>query len=197
MQTGIIEVRCTLSVAEKTNQLLLRVINRNMADWEIKKTLGQCCGTEREFEIGEEYFAALVEGEEGLERRDFSMDYWNANQPQVYCFWKTKLPNPEEKKKLFIDDEMLMVFFDRLADETDTEKINFRFVLTLILMRKRKLKYDGCTIDDGTEVWTLKVTGQDRIAKVINPHLTEDQIEGLTAQMGQILQADVDDDLSD
>jgi hypothetical protein len=164
-----------------------------MADWEIKKTLGQCTGTGREFEIGEEYFASLVEGEEGLERVDFSAEYWNEHQPSVYCFWKTKLPGPEEKKKIFVSDEMLMVFFDRLADETDPEKINFRFVLTLILMRKRKLKYDSCTIDDGKEVWTLKVTGQDRYEKVVNPHLTEDQIEGLTGQMGQILQMDFEE----
>ena len=88
---------------------------------------------------------------------------------------------------------MLMSFFERLAEETDQEKVNFRFVLTLILMRKRKLKYDGCKIDDGNEVWTLKVTGQDRYETVINPHLSEDQIEGLTSQMGQILQMDFEE----
>jgi hypothetical protein len=164
-----------------------------MAEWEIKKTLGQCTGTGREFEIGEDYFAALVEGEEGLERQDFSFDYWNEAKPQVYCFWKTRMPNPDVKKKLLVDDEMLMSFFDRLAEETDQEKINFRFVLTLILMRKRKLKYDSCEMADGEEVWTVKVTGQDRSEKVINPHLTEDQIEGLTSQMGQILQMDFED----
>lgn len=165
-----------------------------MADWQINKTLGQCTGCGREFEIGEEYFAALVEGEEGLQRQDFSAEYWNDAKPPVYCFWKTKMPNPEQKKKVFIDDEMLMTFFDRLAGETEQEKINFRFVLTLILMRKRKLKYDGCKIENGKEVWTLKVTGQDRFEKVINPHLTEDQIEGLTSQMGQILQMDFDEE---
>ena len=165
-----------------------------MADWEIKKTLGQCSGTEKEFEIGEEFVAALVQTDEGLQRLDFSTGYWNDKQPEVFCFWRTKMADPEEKKKLFIDDAMLMAFFDRLAEETDSEKINFRFVLTLILMRKRKLKYDGCKIDeDGAEVWSLKVTGQDRFAKVTNPHLTEDQIEGLTAQMGQILQADFEE----
>ncbi len=164
-----------------------------MADWEIKKTLGQCFGTGREFDIDEEYFAALVEGEAGLERRDFCENYWESEKPPVYCFWKTKMPNPEHKKKVFVNDEMLMAFFDRLENETDADKVNFRFVLTLILMRKRKLKYDACRIEDGQEVWTLKVTAQDRTADVVNPHLTEDQIEGLSNQMGQILQADFDD----
>lgn len=161
-----------------------------MADWEIKKTLGQCSGTGREFAIDEEYFAALVETPEGFQRQDFSAEYWNEQKPPVYCFWKTKMPNPETKKKLFINDEMLMAFFERLAQETDVEKVNFRFVLTLILMRKRRLKYDGCRMEDGKEIWTLKVTGQDRMVEAVNPHLSEDQIEGLSAQMGQILQAD-------
>jgi len=162
-----------------------------MADWEIKKTLGQCFGTETPFEIGQEYYAALVEAEEGLERRDYSIDYWNAKHPQVFCFWKSRMANPEQKKKLFVDDEMLMAFFDRLAEETEPEKVNFRFVLTLILMRKRRLKYESRTLDEtGNEVWTLRVTGQDRFEKVVNPNLAEDQIEQLSGQMGQILQVD-------
>lgn len=164
-----------------------------MADWEIKKTLGQCFGTGQEFAVGQEYFSALVQTEQGLERRDYSIEYWNDAKPAVYCFWKSKMANPELKKKLFVDDDMLMAFFERLATETDPEKVNFRFVLNLVLMRKRKLKYDGCQMEDGREVWTVRVTGQDRFEKVINPHLTEDQIEGLTGQMGQILQMDFEE----
>jgi len=161
-----------------------------MADWEIRKTLGQCCGKQRPFEVGEEYFAALVETETGLERRDYSAEYWQGERPRVYCFWRTRMPDADQKKKLFVDDEMLMTFFERLAEETDPEKVSFRFVLMLILMRKRKLKYDAMKIDDGVETWTLRVTGGDRGVDVVNPHLTEDQIEQLSSQMGQILQMD-------
>ncbi len=162
-----------------------------MADWEIKKTLGQCCETGRELAIGEEYYAALVKIETGqLERRDYSTDCWKRDKPEVYCFWKTKMPDSQQKKKLFIDDEMLMAFFERLTEETEQEKINFRFVLTLVLMRKRKLKYESSDIKDGAETWTLRITGSDERVQVINPHLTEDEIEQLSSQMGQILQVD-------
>lgn len=159
-----------------------------MADWEIKKTLGRCFGTNRQFAVGEEYYAALVQTDAGLERRDFSAEYWEAQKPQVYCFWKSRLANPQQKRKVFIDDTMLMAFFDRLATETEPEKINFRFVLMLVLMRKRKLKYDSSRTEDGREIWTLRVIGQDRSEEVINPHLTEEQIGQLSEQMGQILQ---------
>jgi hypothetical protein len=162
-----------------------------MAEWEIKKTLGECYGSGGVFEVGQEYFAALSEGQEGLERRDYGVEYWDQNKPETYCFWKTRMADSAQKKKLFIDDEMLMAFFERLTEETAEEKVNFRFVLTLILMRKRKLKYDSSRIKDDKEVWSLRVTGQDRHVEVINPNLTEEQIEQLSEQMGEIMQVDL------
>jgi hypothetical protein len=160
-----------------------------MDDWQIKKPLGQCAGDGAVIEPGQEYFAALVNVPEGLERRDYSQQYWNQARPDVYCYWKSRMPSSEQKKKLFIDDDMLMAFFERLASETDQEKINFRFVITLILMRKRMLKYDSSQIKDGVEVWKLKITGTGgEMAEVVNPHLSEGQIEQLSGQLGQILQ---------
>ena len=86
---------------------------------------------------------------------------------------------------------MLMVFFERLAQETEQEKINFRFVLTLVLMRKRKLKYESSKTQDGKEVWRLRIAGSKDVVEVVNPHLGEDQIEQLSGQVGQILHMDL------
>lgn len=162
-----------------------------MGEWEINKTEGLCYATNKEFAHGEEYFAALVETDEGLHRRDFCAEYWENEKPQVFCYWKTRLPFPDQKKQMFVDDEMLMVFFERLAQETDQEKINFRFVLTLVLMRKRKLKYESSKTQDGKEVWRLRIAGSKDVVEVVNPHLGEDQIEQLSGQVGQILHMDL------
>lgn len=164
-----------------------------MAEWEIKKPLGHCCGTGEEIAESQEYYAALVDTPEGLERQDFSLEYWNEHQPKVYCFWKTRRTPEAEKKKLFVDDDMLLAFFERLADENDPEKVNFRFVLTLILMRKRILRYESSKIENGTEIWSLKMRGRDELQKVINPQLEEEQIEELSGQVGQILQVDLEE----
>jgi len=162
-----------------------------MADWEINKPLGQCSGSGRKIEPGEEYYGALVEVEQGLQRRDFCCEFWEREKPQVYCFWKTKLAPPNEKKELFISDDMLVAFFERLANETEPEKVSFRFVLALVLMRKRRLKYDSTKMEEGREIWRLRMTGDKEPVEVVNPHLDEDQIEQLTSQLGQILQADL------
>ena len=162
-----------------------------MDEWEIDKPLGQCSGTGKKIEPGQEYFAALVETPEGLQRRDFCADYWQQQKPEVFCYWKTKLPEPGRKKQLFVDDQMLMAFFDRLAAESDQEKINFRFVLTLILMRKRLLKYDSSRTEDDKEIWRLRIVGDKEFVEVVNPHLDEGQIEQLSSQLSEILQVDL------
>ena len=162
-----------------------------MDEWEITKPLGQCCGTGRQIAAGEEYFAALVETEQGLVRKDFCADYWQNNAPKVYCYWRTKLPDQRQKKQLFVDDDMLMAFFERLEQESEQEKMNFRFVIMLVLMRKRRLKYDSTLYRDGAEVWRLRVVGGDQFVEVINPHLDEQQIQQLSAQIGEILQVEL------
>ena len=162
-----------------------------MEQWEINKPLGQCCGTGKRIEAGEEYFAALVETGEGLARRDFCADYWQQEKPRVYCYWKTKLPSPNQKKQMFVDDEMLMAFFERLEKETEQEKVNFRFVLALVLMRKRRLKYDSSRTEGGTEIWQLRVVGDKQLVEVVNPNLDQEQVGQLSSQIGQILQVDL------
>lgn len=162
-----------------------------MAEWNIHKPLGSCSGNGQEIEPGEDYIGALVDTEEGLERRDFCRAFWEQEQPEVFCYWRSRLPQAEQKKQLFVDDEMLVAFFNRLADEVDPERIQFRFVLALILMRKRRLKYDGTKMQDGQEIWQLKVTGEKRVVEVLNPHLGEEQIEQLSGQIGDVLNADL------
>jgi len=163
-----------------------------MEEWKIERPLGQCSGTGRKIEPGEEYFAALVETEQGLQRCDFCTEYWQREKPKVYCYWKSKLPLPDQKRQIFVDDEMLMAFFERLADESEPEKVNFRFVLALVLMRKRRLKYDSSRIESGTEIWRLRVTGSNNeFVEVVNPQLNETEIEQLSSQIGQILQVEL------
>ncbi|MGB8226592.1 MAG: hypothetical protein WCE45_07000, partial [Sedimentisphaerales bacterium] len=97
-----------------------------MAEWDIHKPLGICAGSGRAIEPDEEFIAALVETAGGFdkltaggfERKDYSAEYWMANRPAVYCYWKSVMPKDDKKKKIFVDDDMLLSFFERLAAET-------------------------------------------------------------------------------
>jgi hypothetical protein len=162
-----------------------------MEQWEVKRTTGQCVGTGRVLQPGEGYYAALIDRTTHFDRVDYCIEYWEQSKPEVYSFWKTRVPVPSQKKKLFVDDDVLRNFFERLQDETDTLKVNFRFVLALILMRKRLLKYEDSRRENNQEVWKMRFTRDDRTHEVVNPNLDEQQIAQVSQELTAILQGEL------
>ncbi len=82
-------------------------------------------------------------------------------------------------------------FFVRLAGETEPCRVHFRFVLALILMRKRRLRYEGSTVTDDGEVWTVVLTRDRSTHQVVNPRLRDDQVENVSRQLSAILHSDM------
>jgi hypothetical protein len=120
----------------------------------------------------------------------------------MFSFWKTTVPAQEQKKKLLVDDAVLMDVFSRMEGKTEPQEIRFRFVLALILMRKRLLKYEttepgpAATPDNPKppETWRMlpKATeGWGAAVSVINPHLTADQIAEVSQQLSAILAEEI------
>lgn len=163
-----------------------------MEEWKVQRTSSKCFGTERELAAGEEYYAALVETESGFDRIDYSSEYWQEHKPEVFCYWKSRVPVKEEKTRLLVDNDILQNVFVRLEGETDARKINFRFVLCLILMRKKILRYETSELVDGQEVWKMKQVKNPNLVDVINPHLDDEKIKEVSQELGPILNGDFD-----
>jgi hypothetical protein len=66
-------------------------------------------------------------------------------------------------------------------------KINFRFVLGLILMRKRLIAYEDAKKDDGKDVWVVRMKGKEERLNLIDPKLDEQQVTEVSQQLGEIL----------
>ncbi len=162
-------------------------------DWDsVVKRIGRCSKCEKEFTEHQEYYASLREGEQDFERNDYCLDCWSDElRKESFSFWKAKIPGKEEKKKLLVDNEVLIDFFRRLVESDDESKRGFTFVLALILMRKRILKYIETKRDDsGQEIWIMKLAKEDKEYNVINPHLDDEQIEQIREGLGSILAGD-------
>ncbi len=165
-----------------------------MQQWETAKPTGTCSVSGRQLEEGEEYYAVFFEEGDSFRRVDYSLESWDGQPANAFCFFKTRVPIQEEKKKkLFVDDGMLINFFERLASETEPVRLQFRFVLALILMRKRILRYEETVRDDGAELWQMRLVKEKSLHRVLNPHLTDEQIAGVSIQLGAILNGDFDD----
>ncbi len=161
-----------------------------MAAWEVARTQGTCARTGRVLQEGEEFYAVLYDTPEGFVRHDYAVDAWTEPPENAFSFWKSRIPHKEQKKRTLVNNEVLVDFFERLADEDDLPKVQFRFVLALMLMRKRVLRYDETKWDDGVETWTMTLTTDNTTHTVVNPQLGDDEIESASQQLTAILHGD-------
>lgn len=158
------------------------------AGYQLGRPAGLCAVTGRQIQPGEKFHAALKETPAGFERIEVCCEAWSDfPKENLLASWQTTMPTGEVKKKVFLDDEVLLDLFERLTDASEPAKVNFRFVLGLILMRKRLLVYEETRLDAGQEYWSVRRRGQEKRIDMLNPKLDEQQITEVSQQLSQIL----------
>jgi len=156
--------------------------------YQVAKPQGVCHITNQPIEPGQKFMAALRETPAGFERLDISLGAWpQFDRKDVIGFWQTVMPKHEQKKKVFVDDQVLCEIFERLAETTEPAKLNFRFVLGLILMRKRMIVYEDTRMDGEKEIWQVRFKGRDDRLDLVNPKLDEQQVMEVSQQLSEIL----------
>ena len=158
-------------------------------DWNIARSQRTCSTCGRALEENEAYCAALYEEGGEFVRRDYCEACWEQAREAGGHFsrWRTTVPPKEQKRRLFAADEVLVDFFTRLENETDEQRRHFYYLLALILMRKRILKFEDIERDDEHEYLVLRDPPEDRVFRVRDPKLTEEQFGGVKDQLSQIL----------
>lgn len=198
--------------------------------YHVPRTSGVCHATGRALEPEETIYACLIEltDEEhdrlrrehpndpvlalGLRRVDVSQEAWQQGfRPEgLFSFWKTTVPQPNEKKKLFLDDTTLTQLLIRLDDAETPDRLAFRFVLALILLRKKLLRYDreeersleiaGETAERSCWLLTPKLDpAKGPMGKwddahqlvILNPHLSEEDVLAVTDQLHEVLASEM------
>ena len=158
-----------------------------MLDYQIQPNTRRCSATGRELKPGERYFSVLLDENGKFVRRDYSAEAWQGPPPGAFSFWVGRIPSGETKKRPPIDDELLLDCFTRLEGETESGRVNFRFVLALLLMRRKRLKLEESVVEDGDEVLVMRCTRSGAEHRVVNPQLTEEQIAEVQEEVFQAL----------
>lgn len=146
---------------------------------------------------GDVVIAALIEGpaEGPLERVDYSLKAWEqgARPERLFCFWRRCVHDSSAKPKPFVDDEELVALFDQLAEAEQDRQLAFRFILALILIRKRLLRHVGTDRSGERPMMLVKRKGADAEAppvEVVDPGMTAAAIEAATEQLGLVLRGE-------
>lgn len=155
-------------------------------EWNMPRQSPSCCACQREFEIDETFGAFLYTAAGGFERRDYCAACTPADDAAL-AHWKTRRPAPAARRAPVFDRETVFAFFTRLDDADTPDKLQFRFVLALLLWRKKVLRFTETLSDAEGEVWRFETPTGGQRYDVRRPDLDEGQIERLSAQLEQLL----------
>jgi hypothetical protein len=164
--------------------------------WSIKARAHQCALTEVKFEDQQEFYTAIFPDPEssGYLRMDFSVDAWN-NRPEElkkpFSFWKnTYEVSVMEEKEEVVTKESAEELLSRLIEEDQEHTENARYILAVMLERKKLLKEtDKQPTPNGIlRIYEHRKSGEIYI--VLDPNIPLDQVERVQKEVSELLDGD-------
>ncbi|MCC6355834.1 MAG: hypothetical protein IT577_18250 [Verrucomicrobiae bacterium] len=158
-------------------------------DWNIQPPTGKCAVTGRPFRDEEVYYAILVETPEGLARQDFSAEAWAERppQPRPVSFWRSefKVVPPEPERTIAQDDAESLL--RRMIEEGDAATENARYILAVMLERKKKFYHRDTVQHEGRPclVYEHKDTGETFL--IIDPRLRLSELHLVQTEVADLL----------
>jgi len=162
-----------------------------MADYDIQGPTRVCAATGRELKPGDRFHGVLLEEGGTLVRRDYAADAWSGPPETHIAYWVGRVPTDDKPRKPVVNDELLLDCFDRLKglpEASDSNGSNFRYVAALLLMRKKKFRFEDAIADDlGRDVLLVRDSRNGTVHQVIDPKLTDEQVAGVQAELFRVL----------
>jgi hypothetical protein len=122
-----------------------------MSHWKLGRRHPACLRCERTFAEGEAHYSMLQIAADRLERLDLCPACWPAEtagsgaEGSSRAWWRARRPL-NQKRGLAVDLEGIEALFHALADRRETRLLELRYVLSLLLLRKRRLRLVRATV---------------------------------------------------
>ena len=158
-----------------------------MTDYQIQPHTRRCMTTGRELRPGECYYTALLEEGDRFVRQDFAKEAWQGPPPGAFSFWTGRVPQSNEIAKPRFDDDVLEECFQRLEGQTEPSRVNFRYVVALLLIRRKRLRFEQTIEEDGVEKLEINNVRTGAKHLVTNPQLTDEQMADVQNEVFQVL----------
>ena len=156
-----------------------------LLDFEIAHVGRQCSVTGRTFAPGETYFSTLRLERGSPERSDFAAETWQGPPEGMLAWWKSKTPGVDAGKPKLAPHDVLLNLFSELSDRPDEHE--FRYVLGLLLIRRKLLKLEETRRDDGVEVLVLDCPRRNQQFELPAPALDAEHINEIQKRLIDLL----------
>ena len=160
-------------------------------DWTIQSRSHVCSTTGAGFTEGEHFYTLLFDETAGYRREDWCEAAFKsrpADAPAPFSFWRNKYVPPAPPPAEPIGKQTAEDLLRRYMDERTPQHTNARYLLAVMLERKRLLKeVEVKRTDDGkvTRIYEHPKTGEVFI--VPDPQLRLDQLAALQVELSALL----------
>jgi hypothetical protein len=155
-------------------------------EWEIKSRARCCARTGKPFEEGEYFYTLLFRDGGGFRREDISEKAWAERNENIepFSFWRSRYeaPTPTPAEPLPKDDAESLL--RRLIAEGDPASENARYILALMLERKRVLRP---VESSETSLLVYEHAGTGESIVLANPDLSLERLSAIQNEVYEML----------
>jgi hypothetical protein len=158
-------------------------------EWEIKSRAEKCTVTDREFQDGEFFYTLLFHKKDGFRREDLCEKAWRERNDNIqpFSFWRSKFepplpPEPEPLEKQTAED-----LLRRYMQEPDAQHASARFLLAVMLERKRLLKQVDAQKTDAGRTLIYEHTKTGEVFVIPDPELRLEQLAAVQSELAALL----------
>ena len=161
-----------------------------MSDWKIRRLRGECAKCERPFETDGERILTQVRLEgDALIREDYHPECWE--EPVDAIFWWATRFAVKAKSTLALDFELIEKLFFQLEDRSEEKIRELRYLLCLMLMRKRRLKLVKVQRGKEGEAMLVRQPRRKQEWRVFVYDFEPERIEVLRGELSSLLDGDL------
>lgn len=157
-----------------------------MNDWKIERRHASCVGCERAFDEGERHFSALAVRGDALLREDRCVGCWKSSSASDCLFWWRTRHFADKRRGVQLNLEALEQLFLHLEGKPEQKLRELRYVLCLILLRKRRLKVRQIVRDAHGESFVVYRPKHAESLSVYVFDFTAQRIDELRAELQHI-----------
>jgi hypothetical protein len=160
-----------------------------VSEWEIKARAHRCARSDEPFTDGVIIYTLLYRDRNGFRREDVSEEVWSEIKDKVepFSFWKSRYAAPPPPAPEPVPKESGEALLRKLLHEDLPEHVNARYVLSIMLERKRTLKQVDVRENDGAKYLIYEHTRTGEVFVIEDPRLKLDQLDSLQKEVSVLL----------
>lgn len=150
-----------------------------------------CAATGKPIAPGDKYYAVLCEDDDKYVRKDYASDAWPGPPENAIAHWSGRVHASRTRRKPTFNDEMLADWFHHLLDRTEPDRANFRYVVALLLMRRKRLKFeDAVRTAAGESTLIVRDAKTGKRHEIADPQLSEADMTAVQDEVFRVLGLD-------